>query len=130
MLLKTVGEIALVFIAALFGYFFYGFFAVQHKLPGQFHTLFLQYFGGRFPIIALKVAAQLGKGTYLRSLGMTKLDFEKQDYTIPLGLGIGQVLKVGSTMHNFILEPQYDIYSNVAGKPAFTLFTGINMQFL
>lgn len=72
---------------------------------------------------------QLGKGTYLRSTGPATLDFENEQYYVPLGMGIGKVAKVGSTVVNFYLEPQYTVYSNYEGAANFQLFAGMNFQF-
>ncbi|WP_228530407.1 hypothetical protein [Tamlana sp. I1] len=72
---------------------------------------------------------QLGKGTYLRGAPIWVLDFEKEAYSIPIALGIGKVVKLGSTVFNMYVEPQYSIY--VQGvQPVFQVLTGINLQFM
>jgi hypothetical protein len=73
---------------------------------------------------------QLGGGTYLRSVGIWFKDFENGDYSIPLGLGIGQVLKYNSTVFNIFVEPQYSVADSGDGIPKWQIFTGFNMQFL
>lgn len=73
---------------------------------------------------------QLGGGTYLRSAGSSTLDFENDKYYVPVGLGIGKIAKVGSTIINFYIEPQYTVYSNYAGAPNFQIYTGVNFQFM
>ncbi|QDO93662.1 hypothetical protein FNB79_06630 [Formosa sediminum] len=72
---------------------------------------------------------QLGKGTYLRGAPIWVLDFKKEAYSVPLALGIGKVVKVGDTVFNLYIEPQYSIY--VEGvQPVFQLLSGINLQFM
>ncbi len=72
---------------------------------------------------------QLGKGTYLRGVPIWVLDFEKDAYSFPIALGIGKVVKMGSTVFNMYVEPQYSIY--VKGtQPVFQVLTGINLQFM
>ncbi|MBU2949086.1 hypothetical protein KO493_00035 [Tamlana agarivorans] len=72
---------------------------------------------------------QLGKGTYLRGVPIWVMDFEKEAYSFPIALGIGQVIKMGNTVFNMYVEPQYSIY--VQGvQPVFQVLTGINLQFM
>ncbi|WP_434036761.1 hypothetical protein [Formosa sp. 4Alg 33] len=72
---------------------------------------------------------QLGKGTYLRGAPIWVLDFEKDAYSIPIALGIGKVIKLGPTVFNLYIEPQYSMY--VKGtQPVFQVLTGINLQFM
>ncbi|MGE0621799.1 MAG: hypothetical protein AB7I04_14195 [Pseudomonadales bacterium] len=73
---------------------------------------------------------QLGGGTYLRSAPIWAYDFEDDDYSVPLGLGIGQVIKRGSTVFNLFVEPQFSIADDGAGQPKWQVFVGFNMQFL
>ncbi|WP_067144605.1 hypothetical protein [Pseudotamlana agarivorans] len=72
---------------------------------------------------------QLGKGTYLRGAPIWVLDFKKEAYSVPIALGIGKVVKMGSTVFNMYVEPQYSIY--VEGvQPVFQVLTGVNVQFM
>jgi hypothetical protein len=71
---------------------------------------------------------QLGKGTYLRGAPIWYFDFESEAYSVPLALGIGKVIKVGNTMFNCFIEPQYSMLHK-GTQPQFQLFTGINLQF-
>jgi hypothetical protein len=49
---------------------------------------------------------QLGKGLYLRSAPIWVYNFENDAYSVPLGLGIGQVIKRGKTVFNvFVPAP-------------------------
>ncbi len=72
---------------------------------------------------------QLGGGTYLRTAPIWVYDFENDGYSVPLGLGIGQVLKKGNTVFNFFVEPQYSVADNGAGFPQWQIFFALNMQF-
>ncbi len=72
---------------------------------------------------------QLGKGTYLRSTGIWTFDLRKGNYNVPIGLGIGQVLKAGNTVFNIFIEPQYSVFAYGMGQPSFQLFIGFNSQF-
>ncbi|QZE12957.1 hypothetical protein K4L44_10190 [Halosquirtibacter laminarini] len=73
---------------------------------------------------------QLGKGRYLRGAPIWTVDFQKEAYNFPIGIGYGQVVKIGNTVANLFIEPQYSIYSEGVGVPVFQLFTSINLQFL
>ena len=72
---------------------------------------------------------QLGKGTYLRGAPIWAFDLENNAFSTPLGLGIGKVLKVGNTVFNLFLEPQYTMLHK-GTQPQFQVFTGINLQFI
>ncbi len=72
---------------------------------------------------------QLGGGTYLRTAPIWVYDFENDGYSVPLGLGIGQVLKKGNTVFNFFVEPQYSVADDGAGFPQWQIFFALNMQF-
>lgn len=76
------------------------------------------------------VMFQLGGGTYLRSASIWVFDLENNTRSIPLGLGIGQVLKRDKTVYNLFIEPQFSIADKGAGQPSWQIFTGLNMQFL
>ena len=73
---------------------------------------------------------QLGNGTYLRSVGIWFYDFEQDKYSIPVGLGIGQVIKSGGTVYNIFIEPQYSVLDKGDGIPQWQVFIGLNMQFM
>ena len=72
---------------------------------------------------------QLGGGTYLRAAPIWAFDLENDTYNIPFGFGIGKVTKVGRTVFNIFIEPQFTILHNGTGQPAFQLYTALNMQF-
>ena len=73
---------------------------------------------------------QLGKGLYLRSTPIWVYNFENDAYSIPLGLGIGQVIKRGKTVFNLFVEPQASVAYRGPGQPDWQIFVGFNMQFL
>ena len=72
---------------------------------------------------------QLGGGTYLRSTPIMTYDFENDTYSVPLGLGIGQVWKSGTTTYNLFVEPQWSVADKGAGWPEWQVFLGFNMVF-
>ncbi len=73
---------------------------------------------------------QLGKGTYLRGAPVWAFNLENDTYSVPFGLGIGQVIKNGNTVYNIFIEPQWTILHDGIGQPEFTVFAGLNIQFL
>ncbi len=73
---------------------------------------------------------QMGKGAYLRSSGAMTFDFESSTYYVPVGFGAGKVIKVGRSVFNMWLEPQFTILHDGAGYPAFQIFAGLNLQLL
>ena len=72
---------------------------------------------------------QLGGGTYLRSTPIMTYDFESNGYTVPLGLGIGQVFKTSKGSNNLFIEPQWSVADDGAGWPEWQVFIGFNMIF-
>ena len=73
---------------------------------------------------------QLGGGTYLRSVGIWYYNFENDNYSIPIGLGIGQVFKSGKTVYNIYIEPQYSVLDRGFGVQRWQVLVGFNMQFM
>ena len=73
---------------------------------------------------------QMGKGAYLRSSGAWVFDLENDSYYVPVGFGIGKVIKSGRSVFNIWLEPQFTILHDGQGYPAFQVFAGINLQLL
>ena len=72
---------------------------------------------------------QLGKGTYLRSAAIWVFDLENSEYNVPIGFGIGKILKVDKTVFNIFVEPQFTVLHRGVGQPAVQIFAGLNMQF-
>jgi hypothetical protein len=73
---------------------------------------------------------QLGKGRYLRSTGIWAYNFETDNYSVPLGLGFGQVIPKGKTVYNLFIEPQWSVADKGPGWPEWQVFLGFNMQFM
>ncbi|QCR35918.1 hypothetical protein [Nissabacter sp. SGAir0207] len=72
----------------------------------------------------------LPKGFYLRSTATWTFDVEKGEYYIPVGLGMGKVIKANSgDVFNFYLEPQFTLFHDGEQKPQFTLYGGFNITF-
>ena len=72
---------------------------------------------------------QLGKGLYFRSVPIWSFDLESGHYHVPMSMGVGQVMKIGSTVFNFFIELQPSILVYGAGQPTFQVFSALNMQF-
>ena len=73
---------------------------------------------------------QIGKGTYLRSAALWVFDIENSSYNVPVGFGIGKVVKSGRTVFNMFIEPQFTILHDGVGQPELQIFAALNMQFL
>jgi hypothetical protein len=71
---------------------------------------------------------QMGGGYYVRSSGVWTFDFEGDRHLVPFGLGVGKVFRVGGTVVNAFLEPQFSAYAEGEGQPRTQLFTGLNLQ--
>jgi hypothetical protein len=72
---------------------------------------------------------QAGGGTYLRSTGVWSFDLRTGHYSVPIGLGVGKVIKAGKIVFNVFGEPQFTILAEGAGQPHFQTFLGFNTQF-
>ncbi|MDU7867257.1 MAG: hypothetical protein E7J78_08940, partial [Pantoea sp.] len=57
-------------------------------------------------------------------------NFQNDSYGVPLGLGVGQVIKQGKTVYNFFVEPQASVADDGPGQPRWQIFAGLNLQFL
>lgn len=73
---------------------------------------------------------QLGGGTYLRTAPIWVYNFENDAYSVPLGLGIGKVMKRGSRVFNLFAEPQWSVADDGPGQPDWQILVALNMQFL
>ena len=51
------------------------------------------------------------------------------DYSVPLGVGIGQVIRRGKTVFNLFAEPQFSVADEGPGQPEWQIFFALNMQF-
>lgn len=72
---------------------------------------------------------QLGKGRYLRSTGAASYNFENNTYSVPVGLGFGQVIPRKKVIFNLFAEPEFSVADKGAGYPKWQIFFGLNSQF-
>ena len=72
---------------------------------------------------------QLGKGLYFRGAPIIPFNLESGHYHIPMGLGIGKVVKISGKVFNFFIEPQPSVLSWGTGEPNFQIYGALNMQF-
>ena len=72
---------------------------------------------------------QLGGGTYLRAAPIWAYNFQNDSYSVPMGVGVGQVVKQGKTVYNFFVEPQFSVADDGPGQPRWQVFAGLNLQF-
>ncbi|ARP79299.1 hypothetical protein [Bordetella genomosp. 6] len=96
----------------------------QHSFAGQndretVHTATLQPF----------VIHNLQQGWYLRSTAIWTFDLQRSQYYIPLGAGAGRAWRVGKTIVNAFVEPQWTVAHKGEGLPQFTVFAGLNFTF-
>lgn len=73
---------------------------------------------------------QLGGGTYLRAAPIWSYNLENDNYSVPVGVGVGQVIKRNKTVYNMFIEPQFSIADRGPGQPEWQVFVGLNLQFL
>lgn len=72
---------------------------------------------------------QLGEGWYARSAPIWTYNFGNGDYSVPVGLGLGKVVKLGDTVVNLFVEPQYSVFDEGPGFPEWQIFFSANFQF-
>lgn len=72
---------------------------------------------------------QLGKGWYLRSAPIWNYNFENDDYGIPLGIGLGKVVKSDGVVYNWFVEPQFSVWDEGPSQPDWQIYFACNMQF-
>lgn len=72
---------------------------------------------------------QIGSGFCLRSTGVWSFNLENGDYNVPIGLGVGKVVKAGKMVFNIFAEPQFTVLAEGIGQPKFQTFVGFNTQF-
>jgi hypothetical protein len=73
---------------------------------------------------------QLGGGTYLRSTAVMSYNLENDSYSVPVGLGIGQVIPTPKAVFNLFIEPQWSVADKGAGWAKWQVFIGLNTQFI
>ncbi|MGC3947791.1 MAG: hypothetical protein QM762_25345 [Chryseolinea sp.] len=73
---------------------------------------------------------QIGAGYCLRSTGLWSFNLEDEgNYNVPIGLGVGKVIKVGKIVFNIFAEPQFTVMAEGYNQPKFQTFVGFNLQF-
>ena len=72
---------------------------------------------------------QLGGGAYLRAAPIWSYNFENDNYSVPVGVGIGHVWSRGNTVFNAFVEPQFSIADRGSGQPDWQVYFALNMQF-
>jgi hypothetical protein len=48
---------------------------------------------------------------------------------MPLGFGVGKVMRAGNIVYNMFVEPQFTILHDGTGQPKVQLFAGLHLQF-
>lgn len=72
---------------------------------------------------------QAGSGVYFRGAPIMTFNLDNGDYTVPLGLGAGKIMKINSVVYNFFAEAQPTILYRGAGQPTMQVYAGLNLQF-
>ena len=72
---------------------------------------------------------QINNGFYFRSAPTWNFNLNNGDYNVPLGFGVGKVLKINKTVLNFFVEPQYSVLHQGNNQPLFQVYSALNMQF-
>jgi len=71
---------------------------------------------------------QLGGGFCFRSTGVSTFDLKSGHYSVPIGLGVGKVVKTDHVVFNIFAEPQFTVLARGAGQPKFQTLVGFNTQ--
>ena len=72
---------------------------------------------------------QLGNGFYFRSVPIIPFNLANGNYHVPVGLGLGKVIKIKNTVFNFFVEPQPSLLVHGQGEPLFQVYAALNIQF-
>lgn len=72
----------------------------------------------------------LDNGLYLRAAPIWVYNLENDNYSVPVGVGLGKVMKKGKTVYNLFVEPQLSIADDGPGQPDWQIFLGLNLQFI
>ncbi|MFD1292360.1 hypothetical protein ACFQ5N_00815 [Lutibacter holmesii] len=72
---------------------------------------------------------QAGKGVYFRTAPTWNFNLNNGNYNVPLGIGVGKVLKINKTVLNFFIEPQYSVLHKGPNQPLLQFYSALNMQF-
>lgn len=72
---------------------------------------------------------QAGKGFYFRTAPTWNFNLTNGNYNVPLGIGVGKVMKINKTVLNFFIEPQYSVLHEGLNQPLIQFYSALNMQF-
>ncbi|WP_425045084.1 hypothetical protein [Primorskyibacter sp. S87] len=72
---------------------------------------------------------QLGGGWYTGGAPIWTYNFRNDNYSVPLGIRLGKVVKRNNTVFNFFVEPQWSIAHRGVGQPKKQVYFAVNMQF-
>lgn len=78
----------------------------------------------------IRYAQPIGEFLIRASLPTWTFNLRDEAINMPLGIGMGKVVKMGNTVVNLFIEPQFSLYSKDANQANFQIFGGINTQFL
>lgn len=95
----------------------------QHSFAGQGDRPTVQTLTGQ-PFVIYN----LPEGWYLRSTGIWTFDLQHGNYYIPVGFGAGKAWKMGTTIVNAFIEPQYSV-AHSGNVPKWQIFAGLNFTF-
>ncbi len=73
---------------------------------------------------------QFGGGWYTGAAPIWTYNFRNENYSVPLGLRLGKVIKRDKTIFNLFVEPQWSVADRGAGQPKKQVYFALNMQFL
>ncbi len=73
---------------------------------------------------------QLGNGWYTGGAPIWSYNFRNNNYSVPLGIRLGKVIKSGDTVFNIFVEPQWSVHDSGSGLPKRQVYFAVNMQFL
>lgn len=72
---------------------------------------------------------KLPQGWFIRSSAVWTFNLKNGDNYIPVGLGAGRAVKMGNTIVNAFVEPQWTVSHSGDYTPQFTLYTGLSFTF-
>ncbi len=68
-------------------------------------------------------------GLYMRGAPIWAFNLESGNYHVPIGLGIGKVVRSGKVVYNFFIEPPFTVLDRGPGQPEIQFYMALNMQF-
>lgn len=72
---------------------------------------------------------QAGGGLYFRTAPTWTFNLTNGTFNMPVGFGVGKVIKINKTVCNFFIEPQFSVAHFGPNQPIFQLYSSLNMQF-